>query len=76
MFPPDADVSPYHPKPTVVDKDAKPPPPKVIKYANLPVSEGARPEVYDRAQASLTSITYSPFSTNLKLAIPSAVSCL
>ncbi|KAI0694906.1 nuclear protein DGCR14 [Cytidiella melzeri] len=39
MFPPDADVSPYHPKPATMSKDLKPPPPKVIKYGNTRLPE-------------------------------------
>ena len=39
MFPPDADESPYHPKPAPLSKDSKPPPPKIIKYGNTRLPE-------------------------------------
>ncbi|KAI0348443.1 hypothetical protein BDW22DRAFT_1350657 [Trametopsis cervina] len=39
MFPPDADVSPYHPALTAVPKDTKPPPPRIIKYGNTRLPE-------------------------------------
>ncbi|KAJ3537638.1 hypothetical protein NM688_g6653 [Phlebia brevispora] len=39
MFAPDADESPYHPKPAVTAADAKPPPPKIIKYNNTRLAE-------------------------------------
>ncbi|EKM61196.1 uncharacterized protein PHACADRAFT_247648 [Phanerochaete carnosa HHB-10118-sp] len=39
MFPPDADESPYHPKPRPVTTDDKPPPPKIIKYGSTRLPE-------------------------------------
>lgn len=39
MFPPDADESPYHLKPTPKPTDGKLPPPKVIKYGNTRLPE-------------------------------------
>ena len=39
MFSPDADESPYHPKPPPSLADVKPPPPKVIKYGNTRLPE-------------------------------------
>lgn len=63
MFPPDADQSPYNPRPSLVSKDIKPPPPKVIKYGNTRL-----PEQDDRPSRSM-SAPPSPTRSRIDAAI-------
>ncbi|KAF7799027.1 hypothetical protein EIP86_010257 [Pleurotus ostreatoroseus] len=64
MFAPDADASPYHPKPTTqTAEDAKPPPPKIIKYNNTRLPE------QDDAPATRASEPPSPTRSRIDAAI-------
>ena len=63
MFAPDADESPYHPKPVLAAGDAKPPPPKVIKYGNTRLPE------QDDAPSSSISAPPSPTRSRIDAAI-------
>lgn len=83
MFPPDADESPYHPKPRPAPTDEKPPPPKVIKYGNTRLPEqddtpsqsiSAPPSpTRSRIEAAIAGTPYRPRSPtgNVDALVPS-----